>query len=232
MLVLLHGFAGTGRAWDPVVAELGATPYLAPDIHRLPPTFDGCVAALLDAAPERFTLAGYSMGGRVALLASLAAPTRVERLVLISTTAGLEGDQARQARRDADEQLARRTESGTIEAFADAWSSQPLFAGTAPAAAAAWREDLLRNDPETLAAALRGLGTGAMTPVWDRLHELTMPVDVVVGERDAKFLAIGERLAAALPRGELHVLEGVGHGLPREAPLELSRAILGPSAPR
>ena len=43
-----------------------------------------------------------------------------------------------------------------------------------------------------------------------------MPVDVVVGDRDPKYLALGRRLAAAVPQGRLHVLPDVGHGVPRE----------------
>ena len=48
---------------------------------------------------------------------------------------------------------------------------------------------------------------------------------MLAGERDAKFLALGERLATALPRGELVVVAGAGHGLPREAPQAVSAAI-------
>ena len=60
----------------------------------VPPTLDWSdsenVAALdfLWPAPERFTLAGYSMGGRLALHVALVHPARVERLVLVGTTAG------------------------------------------------------------------------------------------------------------------------------------------------
>ena len=55
-----------------------------------PITFAGCVAHVLAAGPERFVLCGYSLGGRIALHVALAAPERVSRLVLVSTTAGIE----------------------------------------------------------------------------------------------------------------------------------------------
>jgi pimeloyl-ACP methyl ester carboxylesterase len=66
-----------------------------------------------------------------------------------------------------------------------------------------------------------------MAPLWDRLGELRMPVTVVAGERDAKFVALGERLAAALPDARLVVVPGAGHGLPREAPQAVADAIAG-----
>lgn len=174
-------------------------------------------------------LAGYSLGGRVALRLALAAPERVGRLVLVATSAGLADDE-RAARRVADEALATQAERLAPAAWADRWMATPLFAGTPPAAAAAWREELLRTPPVGAAAALRGLGAGTMPAVWDRLGELRMPCDVVVGARDARYRSLGERLAAALPDARLHVVPGAGHGLPREAPAALARLIAGDAA--
>lgn len=223
----LHGFAGTGHAWRVVSAD-----YAAPDLPghgsaaAEPVTFATCVAAALRDAPPRFVLAGYSMGGRIALHVALAAPERVERLVLVATTAGIEDAAERAARRRADEALAAEVERGSIEDFVARWSAVPLFAGDPPAAVARWQEDMRRNEPAGLAAALRGIGTGAMEPLWDRLGELTMPATVVVGERDEKFRALGARLAAELGgQTDEVVVAGAGHGLPREAPDAVARAI-------
>jgi 2-succinyl-6-hydroxy-2,4-cyclohexadiene-1-carboxylate synthase len=233
-VVLLHGFAGTGRAWDPVAQRLDRESYtaMAPDLRghgdardARPVSFAACVQDVLAAAPARFVLCGYSMGGRIALHVALAAPERVARLVLVATTAGIEDEAARTVRREDDERLAAFAEGASVEQFADRWAAQPLFAGTPPDAARIWREDLVRNDPRALAAALRGIGSGAMDPLWDRLGELTMPATVLVGERDAKFVALGEQLAGALPGGDLVVVPGAGHGLPREAPEAVSAAI-------
>ena len=65
-----------------------------------------------------------------------------------------------------------------------------MLAGQPPDVAAAAHADRLRNTPAGLARALRGLGTGALPSLWDRLGELPMPVTLVVGERDEKFRAI------------------------------------------
>src|SRR4051794_24886055 len=97
-IVLLHGFSGTRRTWDRVVALLEAERYtpLALDLRghgeavaRRPIGFDEVAADVLAAAPARFVLCGYSLGARVALHVALAAPERVARLVLIGATAGL-----------------------------------------------------------------------------------------------------------------------------------------------
>jgi 2-succinyl-6-hydroxy-2,4-cyclohexadiene-1-carboxylate synthase len=233
-VVLLHGFAGTGRAWDPVVERLDRERYtpLAPDLRghgaaraTRPASFEACVDDVLAAAPERFVLCGYSMGGRIAQHVALAAPERVERLVLVATTAGIRDAPERAARRADDDRLAAFADEATIEQFADRWMAQPIFAGAPPAAARIWREDLVRNDPRALAAVLRGMGTGAMEPLWDRLRTLTMPATVLAGEDDPKFVALAERLVAALPNAQLVVVPGAGHGLAREAPQAVADAI-------
>jgi 2-succinyl-6-hydroxy-2,4-cyclohexadiene-1-carboxylate synthase len=170
---------------------------------------------------------GYSFGGGVAPQVARAAPARILRLVLNSTSGGLEDDAKRAARRAEDEALADAIAGLSGEAFADRWQAQAVFHGTPDEAARFWRADLLRNDPRGLAEALRGLGPGVMEPVWSRLGELTMPVTVVVGDRDTKFMAYAERYLSLLPDAELVVVPGAGHGIPREAPRELAAAIQG-----
>jgi 2-succinyl-6-hydroxy-2,4-cyclohexadiene-1-carboxylate synthase len=165
------------------------------------------------------------MGGRVALHVALAAPRRVQRLILVATTAGIEDPDESHERSRTDAQLAAFLQTATIEEFADRWMSQPIFAGTPAKAAAIWRADLLRNDPRALAGVLRATGTGELRPVWDRLDALTMPAIVIAGSEDKKYAALAERLADVLPNGELQIIDGAGHGLPREAPKQLTALI-------
>lgn len=179
-----------------------------------------------------FALAGYSMGGRLALHVALAAPARVTRLVLVSTTAGIEDEDERGRRRTADEALAEWMAGRDIAAIADRWGAQPLFAGQSAAVAEAARADRLRSTPAGLAAALRAMGTGAMSPLWERLGELEMPAVVLAGAHDAKFVEIGRRLAAGLPAARLEIVPGAGHALGLEAPAAVASAIMRGSSAR
>ena len=232
-LVLLHGFTQTRQSWRRTVAELGGRyRALAPDLpghgqaaERRPASFSACTAYVRALADDRCVLVGYSMGGRIALHAALALPAIVERLVLIGASPGLADAAEREQRRREDEALADRIEAIGVTAFAEEWGAQPLFAGQDPRVAAAAHADRLRNTPEGLAAALRGLGTGVMTPLWDRLGELAMPVTLVAGERDAKFREIAERMAAALPAARLEVVPGAGHAVQLERPEAVAAAI-------
>ncbi len=169
-------------------------------------------------------LCGYSLGGRVALHVALAAPERVSRLVLVSSTAGIADAAARAERRAADEALAGLLSERPFAEFMDRWEHQPVFAADPPAVHAAMRAEQRRNDPHALAAVLRGIGTGAMTPLWERLGELSLPVTVLVGERDLKFHAPGRRMVELLAHAELSILPG-GHRLPLESPEAVARAL-------
>jgi 2-succinyl-6-hydroxy-2,4-cyclohexadiene-1-carboxylate synthase len=230
-LVLLHGFSGTHHAWDGVIAELDPQRYrpLAIDLPGHgeaaapdgPIAFDSCVAAVLEQSPERFVLCGYSMGGRIALHVALAAPERVTRIVLVSSSPGIEDAVERARRRDADGRLADQLEQIPFEDFIERWRTQPLFSDEPAEVGALARQDQRRNDPLALAAAMRGIGTGEMEPLWDRLAGLTMSVTVIAGRRDTKFRALAKRMADVLPRCEVITLPG-GHVLPLECPAELA----------
>lgn len=223
-LLLLHGFTATGRSWDPVRRLLDAQRYpdvAAPDLRAA--SISEQVEQLRQDAP--YVLAGYSMGGRIALHLALAQPELVRKLVLISTTAGIEDPRERAERRAQDQRLASEIERDGVEAFADRWAQGPLFADQPEEVRAAARADRLRWKPAELAATLRGMGTGVMEPVWERLHEVETEAVVLVGERDAKFRTIGERLAQALPNAELRVVEGAGHALHLDRPETVAAAL-------
>lgn len=236
-LVLLHGFSGTHRAWDGVIAALDPQRYrpLAIDlpghgaaaVEGSQITFDSCVATVLDQSPDRFALCGYSMGGRIALHVALAAPERVTRLVLVSSSAGIEDPGERAERRIADVRLADELEAIPFEDFIERWRTQPLFAGEPPEVGLLARADQRRNRADALVLALRGIGTGQMEPLWGRLADLPMPLTVIAGEDDAKFCTLGARMAELARDGEMILIDG-GHGLPLERPWAIAGVLNRP----
>ncbi len=233
-LVLLHGFTNTGSSWDDVIAALPAVDHAqAPDLRghgrasgARPVNLEAVLVELDALAPERFTLVGYSQGGRIALHAALALPGRVQRLVLIGASPGLADPGERAARREADEALAAWAESVSIDEFVGRWSQTAVLADQPAAVRAAVNADRLRNSPEGLAAALRGLGTGTLPSLWDRLGEITVPVELIVGERDTRFRATAERMAAGLPDARVHVVPGAGHAVHLEDPWAVAALIV------
>jgi 2-succinyl-6-hydroxy-2,4-cyclohexadiene-1-carboxylate synthase len=64
-----------------------------------------------------------------------------------------------------------------------------------------------------------------MEPLWGSLETLRMPVSVLVGDRDVKFRALGERMVELLADAELIVVPG-GHNLPLENPSAVAEALM------
>jgi|SRR5579884_248227 len=225
-LILLHGFTHTGASWDPVRAQLGERySALAPDVRghgtaaeRRPVTLEAQIEDIAVLAPARFTLVGYSMGGRIALHVALALPERVQRLVLLGASPGIADPLQRARRRASDERLAEQIERSSIEEFADTWAANPVLADQPAGVQRLVREDRLRNSPAGLAAALRGLGAGALPSVWERLSELRMPIALAAGERDVKFSQIAEQMATRIGSAQVAIVPGAGHAVHLEQP--------------
>jgi 2-succinyl-6-hydroxy-2,4-cyclohexadiene-1-carboxylate synthase len=234
-LILLHGFTGSSTAWGPTVVDALASARGAPVLVDLP----GHGRHAGDVAPWRFTpdaiaaeiwrharhdpvdLVGYSMGGRLALGFAMTYPERVRRLVLESASPGLETEDERAARRASDEELAERLETEGIEAFVDRWEAHPLFESQKtlpPEVRIAHRAGRLRNDAGSLAAALRGLGTGALPSYWSALATCRVPTLLVVGELDAAYVEIARRMQERMPAAHLAVVPGAGHTVHMERP--------------
>ena len=225
-LVLLHGFTNSGASWQPVISGLGQRyRAFAPDIRGhasasalTPVTLQSVLGDMAALEPAKFTLVGYSQGGRIALHTALAMPHRVCGLVLIGASPGLDDEAERASRRDADERLAAQIETLSISEFATMWSQTPILGGVEAEVAQAAHQDRLRSTPQGLAAALRGLGTGALPSLWERLGELRMPVTLIAGERDAKFTGIARQMASRIANSEVVVIPAAGHAVHLEQP--------------
>ena len=86
-------------------------------------------------------------------------------------------------------------EEGPLEEFIERWRTQPLFAQRTAGGRVSWHEQTSAAiAPKRWRQYCADIGAGAMEPLWDRLGELKMPVTVLVGERDAKYLSLGQRM--------------------------------------
>jgi pimeloyl-ACP methyl ester carboxylesterase len=86
-LVLIPGLACTSRLYEAQIAALSGERTIVVADHTRDDSIQAMAARLLREAPERFSLAGLSMGGYVALEVMRQAPGRVARLALLDTSA-------------------------------------------------------------------------------------------------------------------------------------------------
>jgi len=188
VIACLHGFLGNPRDWD-FLRDAGFA-------IETPP---------LDSIPDRGdVLLGYSLGGRLALHALLNG-AQYKRAILVSTGLGIEGDEARAARRASDAAWAKRFESEDFETVMRDWNAQPVLAGPA----------LPRTRDDYDPRALREWSSGALPPVASRLHELPIPTLWIAGARDSKYVAEAHR-GASIARGRAAIVDDAGHRVPWE----------------
>jgi 2-succinyl-6-hydroxy-2,4-cyclohexadiene-1-carboxylate synthase len=224
-LVLLHGFTGNGESFDHLGLAGARTPVLpghgkAPEATSWEAALDRLEPSLMDRA----TVCGYSMGARLALALALRNPRRIAKLVLVSGTAGLE-DATERARRIADDEaLAQSIERDGVPAFVKKWEQHPTLHSLKPFAKRLEKERL-SHTAGGLASALRHLGTGAQPSYWGVLERLDVPVVLLVGKDDPKFLTLARRMHALFPKSELRELSNCGHAPHLERPDALLEAL-------
>jgi len=243
-LLLVHGFTGSVEAWGEeavrglsqafqvVAVDLlghgGSDASTDPQRYRVEEILADLAQVLDSMAIEKARWLGYSMGGRVALAGAVLQPDRVSALVLESASPGLAGENERRARRRADEALAEGILRGGMEAFVDHWMGLPLFATQGklpPRVQEANRDRRLRNNPEALAACLRGLGTGAQPSFWEDLPDIRVPALLLAGEEDQKFSQIAGKMADRIPLAELRLIPKSGHSIHLENPFAWLAAV-------
>lgn len=220
-LVLLSGMNCSSRLWHPVLARLRDVDPLALEISS--PTLDGCVADVLESAPERFALAGLSLGGIVAMAVLRRAPERVTRLALLDTTARPPTRKQRAewaATRVAlgDGATARQIQQALLPVLL---SEQGRRSGLDDA--------VLALADETGEDRLDAQLSAQQTRIDERPGlRVRVPTLVIAGARDALCgVQRHQEMAALVPGSRLELLAGVGHLSAVEAPRDVARLLHG-----
>lgn len=222
MIWCLPGFLGTAADWKPfdeAWAATSGTTVRALDLFDKPLPAETpaqwafkFVRALrqVDDAP---IIAGYSMGGRLALHALLAEPRLFRAAIIVSAGLGIEGEEARQERRVRDDRWAARFETEEWRSVVADWNRQPIFGGSPTPRERSETE----FDRDALATALRWWSPAVQKPLGELLGAVIAPVLWVAGERDERYVDEARRAAAILPDCTLWIVPGAGHRAPWDA---------------
>ncbi len=239
-LVLIHAFPMNADMWE---AQLDAVPpgwrYLAPDLRGFgrsdPAEPNGAAAlsmddyardilALLDHLRiDRAVIAGLSMGGYVAFALLRLAPQRVRGLVLASTRAEADSEEARAGR----VAMLDLVDRGGVPAVAEQMLPR-LLGETTRVQRAAVQERVRAIARASSAGGIRN----AIRRMMDRpdssplLRDIACPTLVVAAEEDGVTPADGaRRMAQAIPGAGFAAIPHAGHLANMEQPVDFNLAL-------
>lgn len=226
-LILLPGLMCDAAVWAPQCAALQAQAQCVVSAYGLRDSLTAMAQQVLIQAPtERFSLAGHSMGGRVALEVLRLAPQRVARLALLDTgvqplPAGADGERERvgrmtllsQARRQGMRVMGSQWARGMVHPDQ---RDTPLFDAVL--------DMLERSSADQFAAQINALLTrfdaSALLP------SISCPTLVLCGREDSwSPPAQHERMRDAIAGAELCVIERCGHMSTLEQPQAVNDAL-------
>lgn len=228
-LMLLPGLMCDAAVWAPQVAALKGQAHCVIPAWGLCDSLTAMAQQVLDEAPtERFSVAGHSMGGRVALEVMRLAPQRVERLALLDTgTHPLAAGEAGEKERAGRMALLKIAQDQGMRLMAAQWArgmvhpdqlDTPLFEAVL--------DMLERSNPQQFAAQIKALLT--RRDAAPQLPGISCPTLVLCGREDSwSGPAQHETMAAAIPGAQLTIVERCGHMCTMEQPQAVSEALAG-----
>ena len=183
-------------------------------LEQFGPAFNADASGNPERGQSRM-LAGYSMGGRLALHALLEKDHPWKAAVIIGAHPGLENEDDRADRAGSDAEWASKALLENWSEFLNAWNDQPVLQGAGIHDGRARSQLQLRR--REIARSFVDWSLGNQQALWDRLPEIDIPVLWIVGEQDEKFRALGERACEKIPKATLSIAPDCGHRVPWQA---------------
>lgn len=223
-LVFLHGFSGDCREWQTVGEALSDYPRLYLDLpgHGRSASMavtgfdemsDVLTRTLVSYNILNYWLVGYSLGGRVAMMAACQEIPGLCGLVVEGGHPGLQSEEARVQRRLSDGRWAARFRAEPLREVFNDWYQQPVFSSLNAAQREALVDLRSQNNGQTLAAMLEATSLAVQPDLRAPLTARTFPFYYLCGERDDKFRALVTEMS--VPN---HVIRNAGHNAHRDNP--------------
>lgn len=227
-IVLLHGFTGRKETWNEFMTHIGENyQFVTIDLPGHGQTKTNRTVTMNEFVDDlyeffrllnidSFHLLGYSLGGRSALSYAMKYQKSLKSLILESASPGLKTEKERQARIVLDETLVELLKSKGLTHFVSYWENIPLFRtqkSLPESKQEQVRNERLSQTAEGLIQSLRGMGTGAQSSWWENLHTLKIPVLLIVGSLDEKFIRINHEMNRLMKNSLLQIVEDAGHAV-------------------
>lgn len=226
-VVLLPGLMCDHAFWQPLLEALPGSMHGQVVDYGDADSLTAMAQAALATAPARFSLAGHSMGGRVALEVARLAPSRIDRLVLMDTGyLPLADDEAGEAEKAGRMALVDVARAQGVRAMCAQWVQAMVHPDRL--ADAGLMEAITQMFERKSAGRFARQQNALLTRPDGRpvLASLTLPCLLLCGRQDGwAGVAQHEAMQALAPHARLSVIEDAGHMVLMERPQATSHAI-------
>ncbi len=173
---------------------------------------------------QNLHLYGYSMGGRLAFQLLHHIPEFFQSGIIESSHCGLKDEADRAERKRSDEIQAIQIEKD-YEVFVDNWTHLPLFESTPIRFKERFKKEMLARDHRSIAASLRGFGSGVMPFICDKMEEIKIPIHLIAGEKDRKYHHRMAQISTMNSNFTFEPVPDAGHRVHTDQPDRLIKSI-------
>jgi len=239
--LFIHGLLGSGDDWTETIKGIESDSTCltidlpshgnAPDLPTTITSFEGAIHQIGASLKETITTPihgiGYSLGGRILLGLTNHYPELFDRLTFISTFPGFKDEGTRNARWESDLRWSALMRALDSETFLPRWYAQETFHSEM------WSEEIRTRilasrasvSLSRMASFFELTSAARMPSYWSLLESLTIPTTFIAGERDLKYVQIGEEIASRNPHINLSIMPGCGHAVALENPQTLAKTL-------
>lgn len=169
---------------------------------------------------DNLYLYGYSMGGRLAFQMIASHPELFSGAIIESSHCGILSEEERSERQILDENRAKGIQQN-FDDFLQKWMKLPLFQHTPAGMKSVYQRIMRAQDPKTISASLRGFGPGVMPPVCNQIKNTDLPLTLIAGKLDQKYVQRMSEISDVHDQTSLHIIEDAGHRVHADQPEKL-----------
>ena len=241
-LLLIHGFTGSNKSFDilskylqqyfkiiriDLVGHGESMSYKESEY-----SFENSINSINEIIEKLYlqmvNVLGYSLGGRTAMHLASVFQNKINKLILCSSTYGLDNQEEKKKRIYSDQKLINLLEEKGIVDFVNYWESIPLWESEKKLPLEKRmknRRIRLENNPIGLALNLKHQGQGKQKNLLHELKKINNSTLILYGENDEKYKNLSKKLTKSIRNSKSVMVPESGHNIILENPIFVSREV-------
>ena len=226
--LFIHGFTGSHDSWSDIRRHINSSSIAIDVPGHGKSTFvdlkddysydDWCTDIFLTLRQlkiNKINICGYSMGGRLALIFALKHPSFVNKLILESTSLGIEDFDQRTIRREEDREKCQDIKT-SLKDFNCKWETNKLFKHQKDRNSKGFsnqRTIRSNHNPDQLSKSLYSFTVGSMKYLGYDLKDLKMPIYLINGKDDSKYIKASKEILRLNPKSQSFIINNAHHNV-------------------